>query len=232
MHRDASGSIRTFTTKRRKRHQEKAISMDIVLVDPNPILRLGLRQALSYADGITVVGEASGCRDGCPLISTLHPNLVIFDLELGDACGSEVAAVIYSNCVDREMVTQALDSHVQGYLLKTSPEKRLIEAVEHVARGRGFLDPYITSTVLSEASSTAKDQSHERPRLSPRELAILWKLAAGARNSHIASALPLTERTVKFHVSSILRRLGATNRTEAVYVAERLGLLDPDERID
>jgi DNA-binding NarL/FixJ family response regulator len=198
---------------------------------------------LSEADGITVVGEASGCRDGCSLISSRRPNLVIFDLELGDACGSEViarfrdhfpgmAAVIYTNCVDREMVIQALDFDIQGYLLKTSPERRLIEAVEHVARGRGFLDPYITSTVLSGSRSPAKEQPDERARLSPRELTILWKLAAGARNQHIASALHITERTVKFHVSSILRRLGATNRTEAVYMAEQMGLLEHGEQED
>jgi DNA-binding NarL/FixJ family response regulator len=206
-----------------------------VLVDGNPILRFGLREILTASAEVAIVGEASRCNEACAAVSLLRPDLVVFDLELEDACGGEVIrrfrdrfpsllAVIYTARREPEIIAEALACGIQGYMLKTSPNERIREAVEHVAAGRAYLDPDITATVLAQVAN-APEQREERPTLSAKEQAVLLLLASGRRNKQIAEDLHITERTVKFHVSSILRQLQATNRTEAVRTAERLRLL-------
>lgn len=181
-----------------------------------------------------IVGEAARCADACPLIARLRPDLVVFDLELEDASGADVIerfrqrfpnllAVIYTERREPEFIADALTSHIQGYVLKSSPTERLAEAVRHVAEGRSYLDPSITATVLAQVSRQPQEPS--RPLLSQREISILTGLAAGKRNKEIADELHITERTVKFHVSAILRRLDASNRTQAVRIAADLRLL-------
>jgi DNA-binding NarL/FixJ family response regulator len=170
-------------------------------------------------------------------VSRLRPDLVVFDLELEDACGGDVIrrfrerfpallAVIYTARQEPEIIAEALACGIQGYVLKTSPNERMREAVEHVAAGRAYLDPAITATVLAQVTRKSAIEE-ERPSLSEKELAVLVLLASGRRNKQIADDLHITERTVKFHVSAILRRLHVSNRTEAVQLAERLHLLPP-----
>jgi DNA-binding NarL/FixJ family response regulator len=206
----------------------------VVVVDSNPILRLGLKELLKSSANILIVGEASRCSDGCRAISALRPDLVVFDLDLEDACGAQVIerfrerfpelrAVIYTSRQEPEFVAEAVACHIQGFVLKTSPMHRLGEAIQFVAGGLSYLDPTITETVLSQLSRRSREEN--RPGLSDREIAILRLLAAGKRNKEIAEALHITERTVKFHVSAILRRLEARNRTQAVRIAEDLRLL-------
>jgi DNA-binding NarL/FixJ family response regulator len=213
------------------------MSKRILLVDGNPILRVGLREVLAASPNAAVVGEASRCSDACAAVSRLHPDLVVFDLELEDVCGGEVIqrfrerfpsllAVIYTAKQEPEIIAEALACGIQGYVLKTSPNQRMREAVEHVAAGRAYLDPAITATVLAQVARPTQGPE-ERPPLSDKELAVLVLLASGRRNKQIAADLHITERTVKFHVSSILRRLQVSNRTEAVQVAEQLRLLPP-----
>lgn len=206
----------------------------VVVVDSNPILRLGLKELLRTATNVIVVGEASRCSEGCRSITSLCPDLVVFDLELEDSSGPEVIerfrrrfpslrAVIYTERREPEFVADALACHIQGFVLKTSPTERLAEAVQHVAEGRSYLDPSITAMVMAHVSQ--RPRLEDRPLLSQREITILTELAAGKRNREIAEELRITERTVKFHVSAILRRLDASNRTQAVRIAEDLGLL-------
>jgi DNA-binding NarL/FixJ family response regulator len=205
-----------------------------VLIDSNPILRFGLCQTLKTSSEVEIVGEAARCSDACAVIARLQPDVVVFDLKLEDACGADVIrrfrdqfpsllAVIYTHLREPEVIAEAMECGIQGYVLKTSPNTLIVDAVEHVAAGRAFLDPDITATVLAQASRTPESTSG--PTLSRKELAVLSQLAAGRRNKQIAATLDITERTVKFHVSSIMRRLQASNRTEAVHVAERLRLL-------
>lgn len=209
----------------------------LVIVDSNPILRVGLREILCSTTDVVVIGEASRCSEGCPLIARLQPDLVVFDLELDDACGGTVIkrfrerfpslrAVIYTARRDAEFVAEALSHNIQGYVLKSSPNTRLVDAVEHAASGRGFLDPEITATVLTQAASVPPQRAGVTEQvLTAREMTILRLLAEGKRNKQIASQLGITERTVKYHVSGILSRLEAKNRTQAAKIAEKLGLL-------
>jgi two-component system response regulator DevR len=205
-----------------------------IIVDGNPILRLGLREILGTRSDLQIVGEASRCADACPVISRKRPDLVLFDLELDDGYGADVIrrfrkrfpsllAVIYTAIRDPQVIAEALTCGIQGYVLKTSPNECLLDAVAHVTAGRSFLDAAITATVLEQMSLASG--SATGPVLSHREASVLTLLAAGRRNREIASDLGITERTVKFHVSAILRHLHATNRTEAVQIAERLRLL-------
>jgi DNA-binding NarL/FixJ family response regulator len=211
------------------------MSQRTVIVDGNPILRFALNEILKNASDLQIVGEASRCADACPVISRQRPDLVLFDLELEDGYGADVIrrfrkrfpslrAVIYTAVRDPQIVAEALACGIQGYVLKTSPNECLLDAVEHVAAGRAFLDPDITATVLAQVSHTS-GATPVPTTLSQREHAVLVLLAAGKRNKEIASLLEITERTVKFHVSAILRHLKAQNRTEAVQIADRLHLL-------
>jgi DNA-binding NarL/FixJ family response regulator len=137
---------------------------------------------------------------------------------------------LYTDVKDQAMVAEALRHRIQGYVLKRSPPEQLLAATRTVAAGGSYLDPAISTLVLAELNSSA--ESPHRPVLSQRERTILGALAEGKPNKEIAKQLFITERTVKFHVSSVMRHLGARNRTHAVIIAEQLGLLrsKPDSR--
>lgn len=210
------------------------MTTSIIVVDSNPILRLGLKELFKISGNLVVVGEASRCSDGCPLISSLRPDLVVFDLELEDYSGSdiirrfrerfpEVRAVVYTKRQDSEFVADALGCHIQGYVLKTSPIARLVDAVQYVAEGLSYIDPTVTPMVLSRLARLP--QATSEPVFSEREVSVLTLLSLGKQNKEIAQQLKITERTVKFHVSAILRQLGARNRTHAVRIAENKQLL-------
>jgi DNA-binding NarL/FixJ family response regulator len=206
----------------------------IVVVDSNPILRLGLKELLRASVDLLIVGEASRCSDGCNSISASHPDIVVFDVELEDASGAEVIrhfrerfpdvrAIIYTDRQEPEFVTEATTCQIQGFVLKKSPMHRLGDAIQFVASGMSYLDPAITAVVLAQLSTSPPEE--KQSGLSVKELSVLRLVAAGKSNKEIAKALCITERTVKFYVSSILRRLEARNRTHAVRIAEAKQLL-------
>ena len=206
----------------------------VVIVDSQPIVLEGLKGVLNAEPDLEVVGEASCCENGCLSVSELAPDLVILDLEFTDACGAEVIrhfrtrfprlpAIVYTNQRDRELIAEALKYNIQGYVLKTSPTDHLFQAIRFVGAHRSYLDPAVTSAVLAEFSYDRVPQGD--PVLSPREFTVLRMLAEGKRNKEIAKDLFISERTVKFHVSAVLRRLQAQNRTHAVRVAEERGLI-------
>ncbi len=207
----------------------------IVIVDGNAIVRLGLIHFFSTLPDLEVVGEGRRCSDSCPLITRLRPEIVVFDLELEDASGAEVISrfrthfpdllgIIYTARGEPEIVNDALAGNIQGYVMKASPPERLAEAIHHVANGRAYLDPSITPTVLAGLWNLPAATASV-PAFTRRQIAILDLLATGQRNKDIAKTLTITERTVKFHVSSILRRLEATNRTHAVRIAQEFHLV-------
>lgn len=206
----------------------------ILIIDNQPVFRFGLERLLNAESDLEVVGEASSCRQACPLAATLQPDVVILDLELEDATGSEaivrlreqfpaVRAMVYTDIVDRRLVAEALRFNVRGYVLKRSAPDQLLAATRTVAAGGYYLDPAISSAVLAELNPQPSDPNP--PLLSQREHTILKTLSQGKSNKEIAKELFISERTVKFHVSAVMRQLGARNRTHAVMLAEQMGLL-------
>jgi DNA-binding NarL/FixJ family response regulator len=124
-----------------------------------------------------------------------------------------------------DRIVAALEAGATGYLLKGAPRSDIFTAVRTVAAGGSLLAPVAASTVLRRMRGDATPAGGGPPPLTPRERAVLEQLARGLGNKQIAAALGISERTVKFHVSAIFTKLGATNRTEAVTRAAQAGLV-------
>ncbi len=123
-----------------------------------------------------------------------------------------------------ERILGAVQAGAQGYLLKGAPREELFEAIRVVNGGGSLLQPIVMSKLLRHISQ--RDQAQPAETLSPREHEVLGLMARGLQNKEIAAELVISERTVKFHVSSILGKLGAGNRTEAVTMALQQGLIE------
>ena len=206
----------------------------ILIVNNQPVFRFGLSHLLNAEPDLEVVGEAASCRDACLLAAATQPDVVILDLELEGASGSQAIirlrdrfpksrAMVYTDIVDRRIVAEALRYDIRGYVLKKSAAELLLSATRIVASGGHYLDPAISSTILAELNPSPREPA--KPLLSQREQTVLGTLALGMSNKEIAKELFISERTVKFHVSAVMRQLDARNRTHAVMLAEEMGLL-------
>jgi DNA-binding NarL/FixJ family response regulator len=122
-------------------------------------------------------------------------------------------------------VLEAVRCGVHGYITKDAEPERLCEAIRVVAGGDFYLDPAIASKVIAQVGRKHERRARPSRELTPREVAVLYRLAAGMRNSEIASDLFITERTVKYHITSMFNKLQARNRTQAVKIAIQNGLI-------
>lgn len=206
-------------------------AITILVVDDHPIVRDGLVAVLSTQADFRVVGEAA---DGEAMIAQAHalqPHVILADLEMPKLDG--VAAtrairqalpathVVVLTAFDTDdRIVRALEAGASGYLLKGAPRAEIFKAVRIAHAGGTLLQPLITSRLLRQI------ESEPIPELTLREREVLALVAAGRANKQIAAALTVTERTVKFHVSALLAKLGAANRTEAVTIARQLKLVE------
>jgi DNA-binding NarL/FixJ family response regulator len=204
----------------------------VLVADDHPVLREGLVAVLGTQLDFDVVGEAADGSETVRLAETLQPDVILLDLEmpgtngvaalerLRDA-GSDSRAIVFTAYDTDERILGALRAGARGYLLKGASRKEIFDAIRTVHAGGSLLEPGVTDRLLDHVR-----EGKEQPEaLTPRELEVLGLIAQGLHNSEIAARLFVTERTVKFHVSSILAKLGADNRTEAVALAARRGLI-------
>ncbi len=202
----------------------------ILVADDHPVVRDGLVSMLSTQPDFDVVGEASTGVEVVQRAKLLHPDVVLLDLEMPEMDGVEAlrqlridcpqAQVIVFTAFDTdERIVGAVQAGAQGYLLKGVPRNEIFSAIRVVSRGGSLLQPVIASKLLQHISHPSPDS------LTEREMEVLQRLAQGKPNKEIAQELTISERTVKFHVSSILGKLNAGNRTEAVTVAAQRGLV-------
>jgi two-component system, NarL family, response regulator LiaR len=204
----------------------------ILVVDDHPVVRDGLVAMLSTQPDFEVIAEAAGGQEAVERFARLHPDVVLLDLEMPDLDGVEALrqmtangpmphVLVFTAFDTDERILGALKAGAQGYLLKGAPRDDLFRAIRIIHQGGSLLQPVVASRLLGHIRA----QSLPKPELTPRELDVLRLISHGLRNQEIAAQLSISERTVKFHVSEILSRLGANNRTEAVRLAAQQGLI-------
>jgi DNA-binding NarL/FixJ family response regulator len=209
----------------------------ILLADDQALFREALRILISSQQDLEVVGEASNGADVLRIAESLHPHVVLMDLQMPVMDGVEATRQLHSNQPDcrvialttfdgDEYVFDCLRAGAVGYLLKDAPSESLFAAIRAAARGESFLQPSVTTRVLAEftrLSEQAPAATLVEP-LSEREREILRLIARGSSNREIADALFITEGTVKNHVTNILGKLDVRDRTQAAIKARGLRL--------
>lgn len=206
----------------------------ILVADDHPVVRDGLVAVLSTQPDFEVVGEAGSGVDVVKMYNMLRPDIVLMDLEMPEMDGVSALATVRESDPDArviiftafdtdERILDAVRAGAAGYLLKGAPRDEVFRAVRTVHAGGSLLEPIVASKLMQQIS---REQGDAAEPLTPREREVIGMLAQGLQNKEIALELSISERTVKFHVSSILAKLGAGNRTEAVALAAQKGLVD------
>ena len=195
----------------------------VVIIDDHPIVREGLTSALDGKNGIEVTGSFASAAEAMASLGSSRPAVVILDLDLSGSSGLEfveplqkkAAVLVLTAYGSSDDLETAFQRGARGYLLKGVSLDELERAIETVARGQSYIDPRASGGLLSGSSRA----------LTSREREVMTLIAAGNSNKEIASRLRITERTAKFHVTSILNKLGADNRAQAVAIAAERHLL-------
>lgn len=201
----------------------------VLIVDDHVMVREGLKFLLSTALDLDVVGEAANGAEAVELVALTQPDVVLMDIVMPVMNGAEATALIkeafpsvqviaLTSYAGGELAEQTLQAGAIGYLLKDSRPEALAQAVRDARDGRGTIDASAMQSIISRGrDEVGKD-------LTPREREVLALLAAGMSNNEIAERLVLSVGTVRLHVSNILAKLGAPNRTSAAIIAVKNGL--------
>jgi DNA-binding NarL/FixJ family response regulator len=206
------------------------VSIKVLLVDDDALVRAGLRIILSSADDLHVVGEVDDGTRAVAAVREHRPDVVLMDIRMSEMDGITATAalrrldpppqvIVLTTFQADELVLRALRAGASGFLVKDTPPAQIINAVRVVATGDAILSPSVTRSLLSHFRD---DQAAERRRVAAQRLAALTDrerevaaaVGAGASNAEIAASLYLSEATVKAHVSRLFTKLNATNRVQ------------------
>jgi len=211
------------------------MSIRVLIADDQALIRGGLRMILDAEPDIEVVGEAEDGRDALEAVRKLRPDVVLMDIRMPELDGLEATAwllrepspprVLMLTTFDRnEYVYSALRTGASGFLLKSAPPDRLVDAVRTVAAGESLLAPEITRRLIEDFVSRPAVAAPP-PELTEREVEVLRALARGRSNGEIAGELFLSEATVKTYVARIFQKLDLRDRAQAVVYAYETGLV-------
>ncbi|WP_263356743.1 response regulator transcription factor [Acidicapsa ligni] len=205
----------------------QSVPIRILCVDDHPFMREGIAAYIHKASDMELVAEAVNGREAIEQFRKTQPDVTLMDLRLPDISGVEAlrairkefahARVIILSTFDGDAdIQRALEAGAQAYLLKTMPRSELLETIRKVHSGQRHVPPEVAAQLMQHLG-----QAH----LSKREIEVMEKLTEGNRNIDIASALFISEETVKGHIKRIMEKLGANDRTEAVAIALRRGII-------
>ena len=199
----------------------------ILSVDDHPLLRDGLSALINNQPGMVLVAQASTAQEGIEQFREHRPDVTLMDLRLPDKSGIEAIRDIRAEFPDARVIVlttfegdvqiqRALEAGARAYILKNMPPKDLIEVIQQVHAGKKRVPSQVAARLAEHLSDEA---------LTAREIEALAELADGNRNRDIAAKLSITEETVKVHIKHIMEKLGASDRTEAVAIGLRRGII-------
>lgn len=203
----------------------------LLIVDDHEVVRIGMRALLERHPTFTVVGEASTEEEAVAMAEELRPDIVLMDIRLAGGSGIEACqqikerlpntkVIMLTSFAEDELLFAAIRAGATGYLLKQIAGGEVIRAIEAAARGESMLDPMLTQRVFFEVRrSIKKEEAQAFQDLTSQERQVLLLIAEGRTNREIATDLYLSEGTVRNYVSSILSKLGVSNRAEAAAYA-------------
>jgi DNA-binding NarL/FixJ family response regulator len=203
----------------------------VLVVDDHPVVREGLVAVLGDQPDFVVAGSAGSAEEALALAARERPDVVLLDLELPGLDGveaiprlleasPEVRVLVFTAYDTDERVVGAIRAGAGGYLLKGASVEEIARAIRTVRGGGSYLEPRVATALLTEVRTPRRETA-----LTERERAVLRLVADGLPTKQIARSLGISERTVKFHVTSIFRKLGADNRAQAVALAAERQLL-------
>jgi DNA-binding NarL/FixJ family response regulator len=205
----------------------------ILIADDHSVVRAGLRALLERHDQFRVIAEAETADEAVSKAQEFKPDVAVLDIRMPGLSGIEACrqivqsvegcrVIMLTSYAEDELLFAAIQAGASGYVLKRIGDNELVRAVERVSRGEGMLDPSMTKAVFAEMRSANKAQHAAAfGDLTPQELAVLALVAEGLTNRQIAVKLYLGEGTVRNYVSSVLAKIGVSNRAEAAAFAVR-----------
>lgn len=213
----------------------------VLIVDDHQVVRLGLRALLGHTGGFRVVGEAGTVAEALAMAEQAKPDVVLMDIRLPDGSGVEACreikkqhpdmrVVMLTSYSDEEAIVGSVMAGANGYLLKQADSDQLTRAIREAAAGESSLDPRAAGTLLTQFRElSAKQAESELAGLTDRERRMLALIAEGYTNRAIGEVLHLSEKTVRNHVSQLLRKLGFQRRSQAAAWAGQRRLELPPE---
>ena len=210
--------------------------MNLIIVDDHILFREGLASIIRSEPGMTISGMAGSVKEAVELARTVKPDMALMDFSLPDGTGADATRAILEEHPDCKIVFltmseedenlfDAIRSGAKGYLLKNMQPQKLIAALRSVQKGESALSRSMTMRLMEELSRTKKVEPAQDATLTLREIDVIRALGSGLSNAEIAKQLFISENTVKYHVHSVLRKLGMNGRRELTLYAREHGFL-------
>jgi DNA-binding NarL/FixJ family response regulator len=199
----------------------------VLSVDDHPLLREGISAVINSQPDMVMIADAASAHDGILQFRKHRPDVTLMDLRLPDMSGVDTIVAIRAEFPDARIIMlttfegdveiqRALEAGARGYMLKSMPPKDLVEGIRQVHAGKKRIPPQLAAQLAEHMSDEA---------LTAREIEVLRQIAEGNRNRDIGEKLFITEETVKVHIKHIMEKLGASDRTQAIAIAIRRGII-------